>query len=89
MTGFYFCHLMNVGSGSHWASCPGVSGLILFGLPLVFQLRVSVSVEGFASLHRDPPEAWVRLTALEGTSKRNSLERVECFKPLNQQFEPS
>ena len=36
MTGFYFRHLMQVGSGSHRASCPGSSGLFLLGLLLVF-----------------------------------------------------
>jgi hypothetical protein len=44
-----------------------------------------LSVDGLASLQRDPPEAWVRVTALEGTSKTGSLERVAGFKPLKEQ----
>jgi hypothetical protein len=85
MTWFYCHQLMQVACGSHRASFQGSSGLPLLGLLLVFRLRVSVSVDGFAGLERDPLEAWVRVTTLEGTSKRVSIGCVLCFKPLNGQ----
>jgi hypothetical protein len=64
---------------------PRIVRTALAWVPTRVLLCVSLSVDGLASLQRDPPEAWVRVTPLEGTSKRGSLERVACFKPLKEQ----